>query len=277
MKMQKLRIFSVAPSDMTVERTKIEGIALRLKPLADSLNIVLEIIDWRAVVPDMGRPEQVILDQINPTSWDVLIGILWHRFGTPPGNNNPNTKQDYQSGTEEEFMTGYRLWNQYGRPHIMMYRCTRNIPPKALNPDQYKRVQDFFKQFDATTGEHPGLYQTFNTPRDFENLLFDNIQKLLIEHGEKFKLASNKNTESQNIFICYRRSAKEDRILADYLKDYLAAKGHTVFIDTSMRVGTEWLKEIDRQLKSSDYMIVLVSKNSADSEMVQAEVQRAYE
>jgi hypothetical protein len=53
--------------------------------------------------------------------------------------------------------------------------------------------------------------------------------------------------------------------------------GHNVFIDTSMRVGTEWLKNIDENIKSSDYLVVLVSKDSADSEMVQAEILRAYE
>jgi hypothetical protein len=44
-----------------------------------------------------------------------------------------------------------------------------------------------------------------------------------------------------------------------------------------MRAGTKWLKEVDDQIKGSDYLIVLVSKESADSDMVQAEVHRAYE
>jgi hypothetical protein len=42
--MQKLRIIAVAPSDMAFERTKIETIASRFRPLAEILNIVLEII-----------------------------------------------------------------------------------------------------------------------------------------------------------------------------------------------------------------------------------------
>ncbi len=278
--MQKLRIFAASPSDMAPERAKIEAVASTLKPLADSLGIVLEVVDWSSVVPDMGRPEQVILDQVKPTSWDVFIGVLWHRFGTPTGGKDKNTKQEYLSGTEEEFNTAYRLWQNHQRPRIMMYRCMRNTPLEHLNPDQYKRVQEFFGQFDAHKGEHPGLYQTFETARSFEKLLLDNLQKLLLEHGKHTAISShseNQNTKSAKLFITYKRSAKDDRALAEYLSDHLTEKGHNVFIDTSMRVGVEWLKNIDENIKTSDYLVVLVSKDSADSEMVQAEILRAYE
>jgi hypothetical protein len=278
--MQKLRIFAASPSDMAAERTRIEAVASNLKPLADSLGIVLEVVDWSSVVPQMGRPEQVILDQVNPTSWDVFIGILWHRFGTPTGGKDKCTKQEYLSGTEEEFKTAYRLWQNHRRPRIMMYRCMRNTPLERLNPDQYKRVQEFFAQFDAQLGEHPGLYQTFETARSFEKLLLDNLQKLLLEHGKGITISQyseNQKTESVKLFISYKRSAKNDRVLAEYLSDRLTKKGHDVFIDTSMRVGVEWLKDIDDNIKTSDYLVVLVSKDSADSEMVQAEILRAYE
>ena len=80
-----------------------------------------------------------------------------------------------------------------------------------------------------------------------------------------------------NIFICYQRHADADRKLATYLQGFLAAQGHHVFIDTTMRTGEVWLEEIDQQVKASDFLIVLLSKSSADSEMVKAEVSRAYE
>lgn len=185
--MEKLRIFVVSPSDMTAERAKVETAASSLEPLAEYLGIVLRVDDWSEVVPNMGRPEQVILDQIEPDSWDILIGILWHRFGTPPKARDPQTQKAYQSGTEEEFKTAYRLWQQYGRPRIVMYRCTRNVPLDALDPDQFKRVKDFFAQFEASKGEHPGIYQSFETVEAFEKLLYDNLQKLLIDYGEKLK------------------------------------------------------------------------------------------
>lgn len=83
--------------------------------------------------------------------------------------------------------------------------------------------------------------------------------------------------EPARLFICYKRSAHPDEQLANYLHDYLTAQGHEVFIDRTMRTGDQWLAEIDRQIKTSDFLIVLLSKESADSEMVQAEIRRAYE
>jgi len=278
--MQKLRVFVASPSDMAAERARVEVIASLLKPLADSLNIMLEVVDWSSVVPDMGRPEQVILDQLQPTSWDVFIGILWHRFGTPTGGKGKTSKQGYLSGTEEEFKTAYRLWQRYQRPRIMIYRCMRNTPLDHLNPDQYKRVQEFFDQFFSSKSEHPGLYQTFDTAKSFEKLLLDNLQKILLEHRKDTPISQpskSQETKPAKVFICYKRASKDDRALAEYLSNYLSAQGHHVFIDTSMRMGVEWLKDIDENIRSSDYLIVLVSKGSADSEMVQAEVLRAYE
>ncbi|HYY43492.1 MAG TPA: tetratricopeptide repeat protein, partial [Pyrinomonadaceae bacterium] len=185
--MKKLRIFAASPSDMAAERAKVETVVLMLKPLADHLDIALDVMDWRAVVPDMGRPEQVILDQLKPSSWDVFVGLLWHRFGTPPAGQDPQTQKEYLSGTEEEFRTAYRLWQQGSKPRIMLYRCTRDVPLSALDPEQFGRVQAFFAEFDAVKGAHPGLYQTFDTTDACERLLLDNMQKLLLAYGAEIK------------------------------------------------------------------------------------------
>jgi tetratricopeptide (TPR) repeat protein len=142
------------------------------------------VVDWRAAVPDMGRPQQVIFDQLGPTAWDVFIAIVWHRSGTPPGGRDPQTGEEYRSGTEEEFKTAYELWKEHGRPRIMVYRCTRHAPLEELDPAQFKLVKDFFTQFEAIRGEHPGLYQTFDTPESFEKLLLDHLMKLLLEYGQ---------------------------------------------------------------------------------------------
>jgi hypothetical protein len=85
------------------------------------------------------------------------------------------------------------------------------------------------------------------------------------------------NLKKNKIFICYRRNIETDRYLAEYLASNLEMNGHESFIDTSMRVGTEWLLEVDRQIEQSDFMVILLSRESAQSEMVQAEVRRAYE
>jgi len=167
---KKLRIFAASPSDVASERAKLENVVGMLKPLADYIGLSVEVVDWHKVVPDMGRPQQVIFDKLQPTTWDVFIGILWHRFGTPPGGKDPQTQKEYLSGTEEEFRTAFRLWEQFKKPRIMMYRCTRQVDLNAIDFDQARKVQGFFAQFDAIKGEHPGLYQAFDSTEAFEKL-----------------------------------------------------------------------------------------------------------
>lgn len=84
-------------------------------------------------------------------------------------------------------------------------------------------------------------------------------------------------TFQARLFICYKRYSEHDNRLAGHLFEYLSALDHQVFIDKTMRAGTKWLDKIDQEIQAADFLIVLLSKESADSEMVQKEVSRAYE
>ncbi|MBN1993916.1 MAG: AAA-like domain-containing protein [Anaerolineae bacterium] len=91
------------------------------------------------------------------------------------------------------------------------------------------------------------------------------------------QIAELQSKLSARLFIAYKRNTSSDQKLATYLHETLTAHGHEVFIDQTLRTGDAWLEQIDQQIKASDFLIVLLSKESADSEMIQAEVNRAYE
>jgi hypothetical protein len=184
--LKKLRIFAASPSDVANERARLATVVEDLKALAEHVGVTLELVDWRQVVADLGRPEQVILDQLKPDTWDLFIGILWHRFGTPPGGQDPQTQKEYLSGTEEEFRMAYRLWQKHGRPRVMFYWCKRSIPPDDLDPAQFQRVKEFFAGF-AHDADHPGLYQTFDSVESFERLVRQNLMKFLLDYSEQVK------------------------------------------------------------------------------------------
>ncbi len=183
---RKLRVFAASPSDMANERARLATVVEDLKALAEYVGVTLELLDWREILPDLGRAEQVILDQLKPDTWDLFIGILWHRFGTPPGGKDPQTQKEYLSGTEEEFRVAYRLWQQYKRPRVMFYRCTRDAPLDDLDPDQFRRVKEFFAGF-APDADHPGLYQTFDSVESFERLVRQNLTRFLLDYSEQVK------------------------------------------------------------------------------------------
>ena len=78
----------------------------------------------------------------------------------------------------------------------------------------------------------------------------------------------------RRFFISYCR-AEPDSGHARDLEQRLRERGHEIFIDTSMGIGADWNREIQSRIAWCDVFIVLVSRASAASVMVQEEVSRA--
>ena len=78
-------------------------------------------------------------------------------------------------------------------------------------------------------------------------------------------------------FLSYRRRCEVDRGLADDLRRGLVAAGHEVFIDIGMPVGIDWAHEIAQRIDWCDFLVVLLSTESVQGEMVQGEVRLAHQ
>lgn len=81
--------------------------------------------------------------------------------------------------------------------------------------------------------------------------------------------------QPRRFFISYRRRASDDARLAGLLSEALRGAGHEVFIDIDIPLGTDWSAEITRRIQWCDYLVVLLSEDSVDSEMVQGEIRLA--
>jgi len=86
---------------------------------------------------------------------------------------------------------------------------------------------------------------------------------------------SDSEDRPRRFFISYRRRAQDDSRLANLLVDELRKAGHDVFIDVDIPIGTDWSAEITRRIQWCDYLVVLLSQDSIDSEMVQGEIRLA--
>jgi replicative DNA helicase len=170
---RKLRIFIACPSDVSAEKDRLPAIVNRLKTVANESGFFLDLLEWRNVVPDMGRPQEIIFSQSEPKSWDIFIGILWQRFGSPSGAVNPNDNVPFESGTQEEFEIAHKLWKKYNWPRILFYRCTRSVNVN-LDPEQLSRVQKFIAEF-TPQGVHPGIYKAYESIEQFAELAYDHI------------------------------------------------------------------------------------------------------
>jgi hypothetical protein len=88
-------------------------------------------------------------------------------------------------------------------------------------------------------------------------------------------LESGRRTGSK-FFISYKH-VEPDKTLAQTFAKELGKLGHEVFIDTGIKLGTDWSSEIGRRIKWCDFLIVLVSESILNSEAVQTEIRYGHE
>lgn len=91
--------------------------------MAAQAGFVLDMVRWEThVSPGMGRPQQVVFDQLGPI--DIFVGVMWKHFGTSTGVAG--------SGTEEEFNQALASFQQTGRPRMLCYFSRASIEPPAV-------------------------------------------------------------------------------------------------------------------------------------------------
>jgi len=119
-------VFVASPGDVSEERDAlaklVRDLNLTIHAVAPEKGIALELVRWEThAFPAPGRPQSVINEEIG--KYDIFVGIMWTRFGTPSGVA--------ESGTEEEYNLAYESWRRHGKPHIMFYFCQAPSPPPA--------------------------------------------------------------------------------------------------------------------------------------------------
>lgn len=148
-------IMIASPGDVSEERDTIRKVIHDWNDInAAQSKIVLIPVGWEThSSPDLsGRPQELINSRLLKDC-DILIGVFWTRFGTPTG--------EAQSGTEEEIETHI----SHGKP-AMLYFSSKPVVPESIDPEQYKKVQDFKQKCYSK-----GLVESFDSTIDFENKL----------------------------------------------------------------------------------------------------------
>ncbi|NES22386.1 MAG: TIR domain-containing protein [Symploca sp. SIO3E6] len=109
---------------------------------------------------------------------------------------------------------------------------------------------------------------------------FEMLSKLLVHHNKLDESARNGDAERQRkrpsrIFISYTRDTELDELVAGDIFEALNRE-HQVFIDRAMVAGTPWAEQVEREIRQSDFFIVLLSEFSVHSEMVEQQIRLAY-
>ena len=149
------KIFLASPSDTDQERKIVIDVAAELSDtVCKALNVSLELLTWEySTYPSIGKyPQDVINEQIG-NDYDLFIGLMWKKFGTPT--------EKASSATEEEYNRALESYKKGGPcKNIMFYFKTSNI---SMDDDleQLQKVKAFKKKIAV----EDGVYYSIITDR----------------------------------------------------------------------------------------------------------------
>ncbi|WP_426064540.1 DUF4062 domain-containing protein [Flavobacterium sp. DSP2-3-1] len=258
----KYRIFLASPSDLSEERESINEVINELNlTYGNPNNIVLELLKWETnSAPAISNNElQSIINKDIPT-YDLFIGLLWMRFGTPT--------IEFGSGTEEEFNIAYKKFKENNNSlQILLY--FKNASPKtldAINPEQLGKIQNF----KSSLGEKNVLYWDFNSNEELSRFLRLHIPTRI----ENLKSKNNHPTIVKEILPIVEtievKEIEEELGIIDYqelIEEYFTISTQSL---TRISEATAWIgKEMN---KKTSEINTLVAKNK--NQPISIKVQR---
>lgn len=145
--MRVVRIFLSTPSDVDVERAQVQHLVRDVNETLQFLDpgreLRIEVVYHEThAFPDVGSPQSVIDRQL-PVDYEIYLGIMWKRAGTPTGTA--------ASGTIHEFELAYQHALDHGWPTVMFFFCDDQIQmPRAPDDiEQLSNVVAFRRRLDS--------------------------------------------------------------------------------------------------------------------------------
>lgn len=170
-----LRIFLSSPGDLSDERKIYKTIIDESNDILSDSNsdIRLELVTWENdTYPSLGKDAQSIINEQIGDDYDIFVGLMWTRFGTPTPRAG--------SGTEEEFNLALdKLTSNPSNTRILFY--FKDALPESLSkidPEQLEKVNEFKKQLQSK-----GLLGTYNDIENFKEI----SRKHLLKHAQDFR------------------------------------------------------------------------------------------
>jgi hypothetical protein len=168
-----LRIVVASPGDVQAERNALPQVIDELnRGVAADRGLRLELSRWETdTYPGFHSdgPQGGIDPILKIDDCDLLIGIFWHRFGTPT--------MDARSGTEHEFRLAYQAWRSKRRPQIWVYFNQKAYSPNSKEEtDQWGRVLEFRNEFPKE-----GLWWPYKGSSELASLVRNHLTKYVLD------------------------------------------------------------------------------------------------
>lgn len=182
-----LRVMVASPEDVAEERQLLEQVVHELNVTwSQTFNMRLELVRWEThAYPAMGSDAQAVIDNHLDDDYDVFIGILWTRLGTPTARA--------PSGTIEEFERAYKRFQESPDSlRIMFYFKNPPVEPSRLDPAQLTGIRNFRERL----GAEGGLYWSYNRAEDFSGLVRMHLARQIQEWKRSSEISLTNGTET---------------------------------------------------------------------------------
>lgn len=175
-----IEIFLSSPSDVSRERALVrKTIDEWNQRRARSAGCIFLVLGWETVTAEIEDYAQGSINEQVGDDYDVMLGLMWARFGAPTG------KED--SGTFEEFKRA--LDRKRGGDALRISFYFKQAAPADLDeidPDQLAKVRDF-KKFIRDEGGLTGEFTDDESIRRSVDLLLERIAR----EQDKYAIAPN--------------------------------------------------------------------------------------
>ncbi len=162
----ELSVFIASPSDVAEERGIVREECERLNrdPLIRGRGLSFRAVGWEDAFPAPGRPQDIV--NRLAAECDIFFCLFHRRFGSVTG------KAD--SGTLEEFLLAYGLWERLKKPQIQFYFKEVKVSSlEELGDPELRKVFDLKKKIKEN---RLLLYKEYSAPEEFRGLLAEHIR-----------------------------------------------------------------------------------------------------
>lgn len=197
----EIKCFIASPGDTSEERNACEKVFEEINHgLGSCLGFRIVSVRWeKNIYPSVGEYAQQVINRQMDGNYDLFIGIMKSRFGTPTPQAG--------SGTEEEFNIAFEKFQNEEIGNLFFYFGIPEGSPYELDIDQFKKVKEFrnkIEQNGVVTMQYQGL-------EDFKKQLKNNLEDYFNKNKpskRKKKIQSDKEKEivkSKTTFYDYRK------------------------------------------------------------------------
>ncbi len=137
---KQIKIYDIllsSPNDVENERKLVTKSIEEINSIISYFGVEVRLIKWETNThSSIGNSAQEVITKQFGSDFDIYLGIMGHRFGTP------TEKAD--SGTEDEFNVAYEIYKKGTKPiDIKFYFSSKAVSTNKINPKQLAKVQKF--------------------------------------------------------------------------------------------------------------------------------------